>query len=99
MFNSILKQKMNCVAAEEFSEDGKYTVDSLKANLLGLSLVGCGSGDVWDKKDAKSNRANDNLDWIIDFVKNELKMPLLLKGILHPDDAEMAMRKGIFVWP
>ena len=86
---------MGCVAAEEFSEGGKYPVSRLKANLMTLSILGCGIGDVWDKSQAKNTRPNDNLDWFKELVQKECELPLLLKGILHPSDAVLAVEKGV----
>jgi hypothetical protein len=40
VFNALLKQRMGCVAAEEFSENGKYPVDPMKSNMLSLGVVG-----------------------------------------------------------
>lgn len=95
VFNALLKSKFNCVAVEEFSENGKYAVDPLKANLLSLSVVGTGLGDVWEVKDKQTTRANDNLEWILDVVHKDLDMPLVVKGILHPDDARRAVMGGV----
>lgn len=103
VFNSILKEKMNCVASEEFSEGGKYPVDRLKANLTALSVVGCGLGDRW-KHDSESaagcndarvsSRDNDTMKWFCETVKTKLDLPLVIKGIMHPDDAILALENG-----
>ncbi len=97
VFNSILKQKFQCVASEEFGENGKYPVNRLKTVMLALQVVGCGLGDVWQKSDSRVQppRANDNLEWFADFVQKQLDMPLVLKGIMHPDDARKAVRSGV----
>ena len=100
VFNAILKAKMNCVASEEFSEDGKYPVDRLKANLTALSLVGCGLGDKWKKDNAITDetaspgRENDTMKWLCDVVKDKLNLPLIIKGIVHPEDAILALENG-----
>jgi lactate 2-monooxygenase len=110
VFNSILKAKMNCVASEEFSENGKYPVDRLKANLTALSLVGCGLGDKWSNDDAEESdtttttttaaadappvRENDTMKWFCDVIKDELDLPLVIKGIVHPADAVLAVMNG-----
>ncbi|MBZ5200797.1 alpha-hydroxy-acid oxidizing protein [Planomicrobium chinense] len=39
---------------------------------------------------------NAGLTWEdLAFLKEHTKLPILLKGILHPDDAELAMRHGV----
>ena len=48
VFNQYLIDKFGCVASEEFSQDGLYNVDRLKANLTMLSILGCSNGDTWD---------------------------------------------------
>jgi len=95
VFNELLKTKMGCVASEEFSEGGKYPVDRLKANMGVLGMLGCGLGDTWSKEEAVSGRPNDNLDWFKELVQEELGLPLLVKGIQHPDDATRAVEKGV----
>ncbi len=96
IFNNMLKEKFNCVASEEFSENGKYPVDRIKSNLTALSLVGCSLGDRWNFDDSanKSTRENDSMAWFVKVVKEELNLPLLVKGILHPDDAILALQNG-----
>lgn len=39
---------------------------------------------------------NTGLTWgDIDFLKEHTKLPIILKGILHPDDAKLALEKGV----
>eukprot|EP01134_Creolimax_fragrantissima_P004691 CFRG4691T1 len=92
-FNEMLKSMFDCVADEKFSEDGKYKVDRLKTNMLTMATIGCSSGDVWEKDD--SPLPHQSIDWMLDFVQGELSLPLVLKGIVHPDDARKAVRKGV----
>lgn len=95
VFNDILKTKMGCVAAAEFSENGKYPVDRLKANLAVLGMLGCGLGDTWSKENAVCGRPNDNLDWFKELVQGQLGLPLVVKGIQHPEDAVRCVVKGV----
>ena len=84
IFNQMMKEKMNCVASIEFSENGKYPVDRLKANLMALSVVGCGYGDRWSHdKNSTPIRENDSMAWLCKVVKEELNLPLLIKVCLH----------------
>ncbi len=93
VFNNILKEKFNCVASEAFSENGKYPVDRLKSNLMSLGVVGCGLGDTWIKN-IDSPRENSSLSWLVKYCHEELDMPVIVKGILHPDDAITAVHTG-----
>ena len=100
VFNALLKQQFNCVSSEEFSENGKYKVDRLKSNLMALGIVGCGLGDKWEISKLKKGeqtqvRPNATLGWFKDVVQKEYQLPLLLKGILHPDDAKKAVKMGV----
>jgi hypothetical protein len=104
VFNDKLKKQFGCVSDEAFSENGKYQVDRLKTNLLALSLVGCGQGDKFNTNrdvsafgvatDSNRVRPNDHMGWLCDVVKKELGLPLILKGILDPDDAVLARDNG-----
>ncbi|KNC84174.1 hypothetical protein SARC_03596 [Sphaeroforma arctica JP610] len=96
-FNGIMKGQFNSVASEQFSDDGKYEVSALKTNMLTLATVGVSAGDVWDKEKVPEpvDKPHQSIDWMVDFVQGELDLPLVLKGIQHPDDARMAVRKGV----
>lgn len=107
VFNAILKEKLKCVASEEFSENGKYPVDRLKANLMSLSLVGCSLGDKWTNdevvssdnngyvtEEATTGRENNTMKWFCKVVKDKLDLPLIMKGIMHPEDARLALEHG-----
>lgn len=85
VFNTIMKNKFNAVASEEFSEDGKYEVSRLKTVLASLSVVGCGLGDTWEKTTSKMGRPNDNLEWLLEFCHEKLDMPVLVKVRTHAD--------------
>src|SRR5207247_534215 len=37
-----------------------------------------------------------SLTWVdVDFIRGLTKLPLLLKGVLHPDDARLALEHGV----
>ncbi|MFD1413031.1 alpha-hydroxy-acid oxidizing protein [Oceanobacillus jeddahense] len=39
---------------------------------------------------------NTGLTWDdIDFLREHTKLPIILKGILHPEDAKLAVKKGV----
>ena len=56
-------------------------------------LHGGGLGDTWER--APGAREGADLAWFVSKVKGELGMPLVLKGILHPDDARRAVELGV----
>eukprot|EP01050_Picozoa_sp_SAG11_P025321 SAG11_NODE_5675_length_1489_cov_2.040288_2_plen_212_part_00 len=79
------------MADERFSEGGKFAVEPAKVTLLDLGLHGGGLGDTWARKPGR--RAGGDLGWFVETVHG-LGLPLVLKGILHPDDARKAVEAG-----
>jgi hypothetical protein len=63
----------------------------LFSSLNCVVRIGCSLGDRWDCT-VPSARPNDNMKWFTDLVHDELDLPLVLKGILHPADADLAVR-------
>ena len=61
--------------------------------LCCAGLHGGGLGDTWER--APGAREGADLAWFVSKVKGELGMPLVLKGILHPDDARRAVELGV----
>lgn len=83
------------MAHDSFSEGGTIPVSSLKAAMTMLAMHGGSLGETWDKMEKPNGRPNDNLDWMLDLVHNELDLPLIIKGIIHPADAVRAVEKGV----
>ena len=65
----------------------------LYGRCCAAGLHGGGLGDTWER--APGAREGADLAWFVSKVKGELGMPLVLKGILHPDDARRAVELGV----
>ena len=65
----------------------------LHGRCCAAGLHGGGLGDTWER--APGAREGADLAWFVSKVKGELGMPLVLKGILHPDDARRAVELGV----
>ena len=81
----------------DLGEHDRLRASGLSAGHLygrcAAGLHGGGLGDTWER--APGAREGADLAWFVSKVKCELGMPLVLKGILHPDDARRAVGLGV----
>lgn len=70
-------------------------IEAVNFKQFGLSSLS-GKVDGSKVKDHTDNQFDADLGWdSIDWLRSVTKLPILLKGILHPEDAEEALLHGV----
>lgn len=70
-------------------------IEAVNFKQFGLSSLS-GKVDGSKVKDHTDNQFDADLGWdSIDWLRSVTRLPILLKGILHPEDAEEALQHGV----